>query len=87
MALARALPWVLVNQNEDDGGFVFMRDVCFSYGHELMMSEADVSAMLPTWLRTQSLAVMAQVLPDSVVGAIPWQFCECPGVQFWRGGR
>lgn len=87
VALSRALPWVLLNQNEDDGGFVFMRGVCFSYGHDLMISDADVSAMFSTWLRTQCLAVIAQVLPDSVVGAIPWQFCECPGMQFWRGGR
>lgn len=83
-ALRRALPWVLSNQNED-GGFVFMRGVAFYYGHELMTSAADVSAMFPTWFRTLCLALMAQALPDSVVGAIPWKFCEAPGMQYWRG--
>jgi len=83
-ALRRALPWVLSNQNED-GGFVFMRGVAFAYGHPLMASAADVSAMFPTWFRTLCLAIMAQALPDSVVGVIPWEFCEAPGMQYWRG--
>lgn len=83
-ALRRALPWILSNQNED-GGFVFMRGVRFSYGHTLMDAGPDVSAMFPTWFRTLSLAIMAQVLPDSIIGVISWQFCECPGMQFWRG--
>jgi hypothetical protein len=84
VALRRALPWVLSNQN-DDGGFVFMRGVGFSYGHDLMTSGPDVSATFPTWFRTLSLAIMGQVLPDTVVGTIPWRFCECPGMQFWKG--
>lgn len=84
IALRRALTWVLSNQNED-GGFVFMRGVRFSYGHDLMDAGPDVSAMFPTWFRTLSLAIMAQVLSDSVIGVIPWKFCECPGMQFWRG--
>ncbi len=50
-----------------------------------MASAADVSAMFPTWFRTLCLAVMAQALPDSVVGVIPWKFCEAPGMQYWRG--
>lgn len=85
-ALRRALPWVLSNQNAD-GGFVFMRGAAFSYGHDLMTSGPDVSAMFPTWFRTLSLAILGQVLPDSVVGVVPWRFCECPGMQFWQGKR
>jgi hypothetical protein len=83
-ALGRALPWVLGNQNAD-GGFVFMRGQPFSYGHPLMASGPDVSAMFPTWFRTLSLAIFGQALPDSVAGAVEWRFCDCPGMQFWRG--
>jgi hypothetical protein len=85
-ALRRALPWILSNQNAD-GGYVFMRGTAFSYGHELMTSGVDISAMFPTWFRTLSLAVIAQALPDSEIGALRWRFCECPGMQFWRGRR
>lgn len=85
-ALRRALPWVLSHQNPD-GGFVFMRGAPFSYGHQLMSSGPDVSAMFPTWFRTLSLALLAQALPDSGVGSIAWRFCECPGMQFWRGAH
>ena len=81
-ALERALPWVLSNQNED-GGFVFMRASSFCYGHDLMCSGPDESAMFPTWFRTLSLAILGQVLPGSPVSEIPWQFCQCPGMQFW----
>jgi hypothetical protein len=83
-ALRRALPWVLSNQNPD-GGFVFMRGQPFAYGHPLMASGPDVSAMFPTWFRTLCLAILAQALPDSLLGEVAWQFCECPGMQFWRG--
>jgi hypothetical protein len=41
-----------------------MRGAPFSYGHALMASGPDVSAMFPTWFRTLSLAVIAQALPD-----------------------
>jgi len=85
-ALTRAVPWILSNQNAD-GGYVFMRGAPFSYGHELMASGPDGSAMFPTWFRTLSLAVIAQALPNSEVGALEWRFCECPGMQFWRGRR
>jgi hypothetical protein len=85
-ALERALPWVLSNQNPD-GGFVFVRCLPFSYGHPLMVSGSDVSAMFPTWFRTLCLAILGQVLVDSPAGAVDWQFCECPGMQFWRGAE
>ncbi len=85
-ALRRALPGVLSNRNED-GGFVFIRGQRFSCGHDLIASGADVSAMLLTWYRTLYLAIMGQVLPGTAVGETSWQFCECPGTQFWKGLR
>ena len=83
-ALERGLARVLVNQNAD-GGFVFMRDRGFSYGHSLMASGANVSAMFPTWFRTLTLAYLGKGLPGSIVGSFDWQFCNCPGIQFWGG--
>jgi hypothetical protein len=81
--LRRALPWVLVNMN-DDGGFVFRRGQKFLYGHERMSSGRDESAMFPTWFRTLSLAYLAQALPDKLVGHFAWQFPHCPGLQFFE---
>jgi hypothetical protein len=81
-ALRRALPWVLTNQN-GDGGFVFVRGRRHDYGHPLLQAEADQSALFPTWFRTLSLAYLGQVLPDTLVGRVPWRFCPCPGYQFW----
>ena len=82
-ALRRALPWVLVNMN-DDGGFVFRRGEPFVYGHERMSSGTDESAMFPTWFRTLSLAYLGRGLPESAVGNFDWQFVDCPGLQFWK---
>ena len=80
--LRRALTHILRNQNPD-GGFVFMRDVAFEYGHPLMASGVNVSAMFPTWFRTLTLAYLGKVLPESIVGSFDWQFSGCPGLQFW----
>ena len=82
-ALDRGLARVLVNQNPD-GGFVFMRQSAFTYGHPLMAAGHDQSAMFPTWFRTLTLAYLGKYLPDSIVGSFDWQFCDCPGVQFWQ---
>ncbi len=82
-ALEKALPWILTNMNED-GGFVFRRLDSFKYGHEKMYSKAEESAMFPMWFRTLTLAYIAKVLPDSMVGKFNWEILECPGLQFWR---
>ncbi len=82
-SLRRGLERVLVNQNAD-GGFVFMRDAAFEYGHPALASGPNVSAMFPTWFRTLTLAYLGKALPDSVVGTFDWQFSNCPGLQFWR---
>lgn len=83
LALKKALPWVLKNQMPD-GGFVFMLDREFTYGHEQLKGEKNIGAMFPTWFRTLSLALMGQILTDSDVGKIPWHFIRCPGMQFWK---
>lgn len=80
--LKRALPWILANIN-DDGGFVFRRGEQMVYGHELMSSKINESAMFPTWFRTLSLAYLSKALPDSYVGNFDWKFIQCPGLQFW----
>jgi hypothetical protein len=82
-ALHRAIPWVLVNMNED-GGFVFRRDEPFVYGHYLMSSSRNESAMFPTWFRILSLAYLAMALPDFPLGKFDYEFIKCPGLQFWN---
>ena len=82
-ALEKAYEWVLVNMNED-GGFVFSRSEPLIYGHELMSSKADESAMFPTWFRTLSLAYISKVVDDPELKKIDWNFVKCPGYQFWR---
>lgn len=82
-ALERGLARVLVNRNPD-GGFVFMRGAAFTYGHPLMAAGRDQSSMFPTWFRTLTLAYLGKALSGSAAGALPWRFCDCPGLQFWR---
>ena len=80
--LQKSIPWILTNMN-NDGGFVFRRMESFVYGHQLMSSRKDESAMFPTWFRTLSLAYIGKCLPDSSLGKFDWQFIRCPGLQFW----
>jgi hypothetical protein len=80
-ALRRALPWVLKNQ-VSDGGFVFMLDRPFQYGHPELHGEKNRGAMFPTWFRTLCIAILGRGLRDSPVGKYPWHFCRCPGYQF-----
>ena len=79
-ALTKAVGWVLTNQMPD-GGFVFMRDRPFIYGHSQLRGEANQGAMFPTWFRLLSLALMDRVLTDRANEH--WQFVRCPGMQFW----
>lgn len=83
-ALEKAYKWVLVNMNVD-GGFVFQRDEPLLYGHELMSSKANESAMFPTWFRTLSLAYISKVVDEPELREVNWNFVDCPGYQFWRG--
>jgi hypothetical protein len=79
--LRRAAPHILSNQNED-GGFAFIRRTPFSYGHPMLSSSGNGSGLFPTWFRTLSLAYLGKILPDSVAG-FDWDFHDCPGYQFW----
>ncbi|MBI4652311.1 hypothetical protein HY745_13755 [Candidatus Desantisbacteria bacterium] len=83
LGLQKALLWIFANMNED-GGFVFRRMEPFTYGHYLMSSGKDESAMFPTWFRTLSLAYIGKCMPDSLPGNFDWQFINCPGLTFWR---
>jgi len=82
-ALCRAADWVLSNQ-VDDGGFVFIKDRPFEYGHPQLRGASDRGAMFPTWFRLLSLALIGKVLPEHPLGAVGWRFARCPGMQFWR---
>ncbi len=81
-ALRTGAQWVLANQTPD-GGFVFIRDRAFEYGHPQLRGETDRGAMFPTWFRLLSLALADTAAPGSVSGDIPRQFTSCPGMQFW----
>ncbi len=82
-ALTKAANWVLTNQMADSG-FVFMRDLPFTYGHPALGSMAGQSALFPTWFRTLALSYIGMALPDHPLGQIEWQYAPCPGYQFWR---
>lgn len=84
-SLARALAFILANRN-DDGGFVFLRNVPYAYYHPLMASHRDQSAMFPTWFRSLTLAFLSQCL-DIPVLDLPWQFIDGPGHQFMKSFR
>ncbi len=82
VALTRAADWVLTNRMAD-GGFVFIRNQPFVYGHPALRSEAGQGAMFPTWFRLLSLALIGKALPSHELGRVPWRFLHCPGMQFW----
>lgn len=92
-SLERAWRWVLFNQNPD-GGWVFQRRQTFQYGHALMRTEKEESAMFPSWFRTLALAFLSRALSRHPASGVPWQFLDAPGHQFWgeqplktEGGR
>ena len=75
-SLKRALPWILANMNED-GGFVFQRNIAFSYGHPIMSSNKNESALFPTWFRVLNLAFI-----DRFLGYQNFTINRCPGLEF-----
>ena len=81
-ALRSGARWVLSNQQED-GGFVFLKGRAFEYGHPQLRGGASSGAMFPTWFRLLCLALCDRAAPGSVPGEIDWQFTNCPGMQFW----
>jgi hypothetical protein len=81
-SMAAVLPAILDHQNPD-GGFVYLRGKPYQYGVEQMSSDADQSCMFPTWFRFLSLAVIGQILTDQEVGEFSWRFNACPYVQYF----
>lgn len=75
-ALSRSLPWVLANQNPD-GGFAWVLQRAFQYGHEQMATGVDESSLFGTWFRTLSLAFLVPAL------SLPNQYrrTKCPGYE------
>lgn len=59
--LRRAFIFILGNQN-DDGGFVFLRDSDFAYGDKQTSSLKNESALFPTWFRSLSIAYICDFL-------------------------
>lgn len=59
--LRKALIFILGNQN-DDGGFVFLRDSDFFYGDKQTSSLKNESSLFPTWFRTLSIAYICDFL-------------------------
>lgn len=82
-ALFKAAAWVVSNQMQD-GGFVFVRNRPFEYGHPQLRGETGQGAMFPTWFRMLSLSFIGKSLLDHPLGQIPWTFVRCPGTQFWN---
>lgn len=72
------------SQYKQRRGFVFVRGEPLTYGHRLMSSSADESAMFPTWFRVLSLAYLSKVINAPELREIDWNFVDCPGYQFWR---
>lgn len=82
-SLAKAADWVLQNRMPD-GGFVFVMDRPFEYGHPQLRGERNTGTMFPTWFRTLSLAIIGKALPEHPLRQIAWRFVRCPGFQFWN---
>lgn len=59
--LRRAFIFILGNQN-DDGGFVFLRDSEFFYGDPQTSSIRNESSLFPTWFRVLSIAYICDFL-------------------------
>ena len=76
------MPWVLSNRNPD-GGFVFARDLYWPSLPVMDTGGPNRSEMDSPWFRTLCLAIMGQVLLDTLMGRVPWRFCDCPGFSFW----
>ncbi|HOL68276.1 MAG TPA: hypothetical protein PKX93_12545, partial [bacterium] len=80
-ALLKAEKWVLSNQVRD-GGFVFIKDQVFTYGHSQLTSGPGEGAMFPTWFRLLSLSFIGTSVPGSLASQVGWHFLNCPGMQF-----
>ncbi|MCL5997428.1 MAG: hypothetical protein M1546_15425 [Chloroflexi bacterium] len=48
------------------------------------MAGSCSSRIAPSSTGTLTLALIGKALPDHPLGAIPWRFVRCPGMQFWN---
>ncbi len=80
-SLEKAFKWVLLNQMVD-GGFVFILDKQFVYGHPQLTGPQNTGAMFPTWFRMLCLAYIVEGLDFFAETPFRWQKRKCPGVQF-----
>ncbi len=81
-ALARVLSVILEHQNPD-GGFVYVRGKPYVYGHELMRSGVDESALFPSWFRLLSVALINQLIPHPKADPTPWKFNHAPYLHYF----
>lgn len=79
--LEKAFKWVLKNQMAD-GGFVFILNKQFVYGHPQLTGLQNTGAMFPTWFRMLCLAYLADGLDSVDEKVFHWQAKKCPGIQF-----
>jgi prenyltransferase beta subunit len=76
-ALEKAFKWVLSNQT-DDGGFAFLLNEDFIYGHSQMGSIKNEGAIFPTWFRTLSIAYLSNYFDQTDT----FKIIRCPGYEF-----
>ncbi|MBE7557538.1 hypothetical protein HS125_00750 [bacterium] len=76
------LETILAHQNPD-GGFVYMRGKPYVYGHALMSSDADESALFPSWFRLLSVALINQLIPHPKADPTPWTFNRAPYLHYF----
>ena len=81
--LFKAKNHIMSNQMTD-GGFVFIRDQEFMYGHPQLYGAADKGAMFPTWFRTLSISYLDTYLCKMENIPTPYCFVNAPGYQFWK---
>lgn len=85
-ALARVLGTILQHQNPD-GGLVYRRGKPYVYGHPLMSSGVDESALFPSWFRLLSIALINQLIPHPKADPTPWKFNRAPYLHYFPSGR
>ena len=81
-SLAHVLGTVLEHQNPD-GGLVYLRGRDYEYGHPLMRSRADQSALFPSWFRLLSIALINQLIPHPLADPTPWRFNKAPYLHYF----
>jgi prenyltransferase beta subunit len=76
-AMEKAFKWVLSNQT-NDGGFTFLLNEDFMYGHSQMRSIKNEGAIFPTWFRTLCVAYLSHYFGQKD----KFKIIRCPGYEF-----